>query len=171
MQQAQATMQAAIGMTFPAAQTPPMLAGQASTVPRGSNTVPHAPQTPIMQAQVQNPEVAQGGYQHQPPMYGAMQEENTKTRRFVMGLRGSIHEHVLGLEKKIYNEAAQIARVIELSQKESYFAQNRESKGLMGILITEGTPKYSNPSILKALMLQPRLPPQLHSNKSKSLKE
>ncbi|KAJ4974099.1 hypothetical protein NE237_007273 [Protea cynaroides] len=71
MQQAQATIQAAIGITLPAAQTPPMLAGQASTAPGESNTVPHAPQTPIMQAQVPNLGIAQGGYQYQPPMYGA----------------------------------------------------------------------------------------------------
>ncbi|KAJ4977612.1 hypothetical protein NE237_008392 [Protea cynaroides] len=36
-----------------------------------------------------------------------------------MGLRGSIREHVLVLEKKIYNEAVQIARVIKSSQKET----------------------------------------------------
>ncbi|KAJ4966308.1 hypothetical protein NE237_018157 [Protea cynaroides] len=58
----------------------------------------------------------------------SMQEENTKTQRFVMGLRESIREHVLGLEKKVYNEAVQIARVIESSQKESYFSQNRGIK-------------------------------------------
>ncbi|KAJ4958317.1 hypothetical protein NE237_025428 [Protea cynaroides] len=58
----------------------------------------------------------------------SMQEENTKIRRFAMGLRGSIREHVLGNEKKINNEAAQIARVIESSQKESYFMQNRGIK-------------------------------------------
>ncbi|KAJ4965195.1 hypothetical protein NE237_017044 [Protea cynaroides] len=57
-----------------------------------------------------------------------MQEEDTKTRRFVVGLRGSIRENVLGLEKRIYNEAVQIARVIESSQKESYLTQNRGIK-------------------------------------------
>ncbi|KAJ4964200.1 hypothetical protein NE237_024139 [Protea cynaroides] len=61
-----------------------------------------------------------------------MQEEDTKTRRFVTGLRGNIREHVLGLEKKIYNEAVQIARVIESSQKESYFTQNRGIKRPVG---------------------------------------
>ncbi|KAJ4955975.1 hypothetical protein NE237_012758 [Protea cynaroides] len=45
-----------------------------------------------------------------------------------MGLRGSIREHVLRLEKKVYNEVVQIARVIESSQNESYFAQNRGIK-------------------------------------------
>ncbi|KAJ4973271.1 hypothetical protein NE237_006445 [Protea cynaroides] len=58
----------------------------------------------------------------------SMQEEETKTRRFVTGLRGSIRENVLGLEKKIYNEAVQIGRVIESSQKESYFTQNKGIK-------------------------------------------
>ncbi|KAJ4967810.1 hypothetical protein NE237_014511 [Protea cynaroides] len=36
----------------------------------------------------------------------------------------NIREHVLGLEKKVYNEAVQIARVIEASQRDSFFAQN-----------------------------------------------
>ena len=58
----------------------------------------------------------------------SMRQEDSKTRRFVMGLRGSIREHVLGLEKKIYNEAVQIARVIESSQRDSYLTQNRGTK-------------------------------------------
>ncbi|KAJ4943956.1 hypothetical protein NE237_005596 [Protea cynaroides] len=58
----------------------------------------------------------------------SMQEEETKTRRFTMGLRGSIKEHILGLDKKIYNEAVQVARVIESSQRDSFFAQNRRVK-------------------------------------------
>ncbi|KAJ4967061.1 hypothetical protein NE237_018910 [Protea cynaroides] len=270
-------------MTFPAAQTPPMPAGQASTAPRGSNTVPHAPQTPIMQAQVQNPEIAQGGYQSQPPMYGAyvpqqldhsrlvehflklkpkefnvneeekvlcatfmlkgdanhwwrstrtysltkhtqltwdiykeaffekyfsrsfrdsmgreflslyqgqmtvdayqqryeelfffaptsMQEENTKTQRFVMGLRRSICEHVLGLEKKIYNEAAQIVRVKESSQKESYLAQNRGIKRPNGNSYNGRNTKIFKPFHTQGFNAVAKTTPQLHSNKSQPLR-
>ncbi|KAJ4950710.1 hypothetical protein NE237_027542 [Protea cynaroides] len=58
----------------------------------------------------------------------SMQEEETKTRRFTMGLRGSIREHILGQDKKIYNEAVQVARVIESSQRDSFFAQNKGVK-------------------------------------------
>ncbi|KAJ4973179.1 hypothetical protein NE237_006353 [Protea cynaroides] len=58
----------------------------------------------------------------------SMQEEETKTRRFTMGLRGGIREHILGLDKKIYNETVQVARVIESSQRDSFFAQNRGVK-------------------------------------------
>ncbi|KAJ4938744.1 hypothetical protein NE237_008268 [Protea cynaroides] len=58
----------------------------------------------------------------------SMQEEETKTHRFVTGLRGNIREHVLGIEKRIYNESVQIARVIESYQKESYFTHNRGIK-------------------------------------------
>ncbi|KAJ4979372.1 hypothetical protein NE237_010152 [Protea cynaroides] len=75
----------------------------------------------------------------------SMQEENTKTRRFIMGLRGSIREHVLGHEKKIYNEAAQIARVIESSQKESYFMQNRGIKRPTGNSYNGGNNKTFKP--------------------------
>ncbi|KAJ4970008.1 hypothetical protein NE237_003107 [Protea cynaroides] len=58
----------------------------------------------------------------------SMQEEETKTRRFTMGLRGGIREHILGLDKKIYNEAVQVARVIESSQRDNFFEQNRGVK-------------------------------------------
>ncbi|KAJ4961944.1 hypothetical protein NE237_021854 [Protea cynaroides] len=58
----------------------------------------------------------------------SMQEEETKTRRFTMGLRSGITEHILGLDKKIYNEAVQVARVIESSQRDNFFAQNRGMK-------------------------------------------
>ncbi|KAJ4978378.1 hypothetical protein NE237_009158 [Protea cynaroides] len=95
IQQAQATMQATIGMTFPVAQTTLMPAGQASTVPGGSNTVPHAPQTPIMQVQVQNPEVAPGGYQYQPPMCGAYVPHQLDHSRLV--------EHFLKMKPKEYS--------------------------------------------------------------------
>ncbi|KAJ4953231.1 hypothetical protein NE237_030063 [Protea cynaroides] len=75
----------------------------------------------------------------------SMQAEDTKTRRFVMGLRGSIREHVLGLEKKIYNEAIQIARVIESSQRERYFAQNRGIKRPNGNSYNGGNTKTFKP--------------------------
>ncbi|KAJ4974356.1 hypothetical protein NE237_007530 [Protea cynaroides] len=58
----------------------------------------------------------------------SMQEEETKTHRFTMGLRRGIREHILGLDKKIYNEAIQVARVIESSQRDNFFAQNRGVK-------------------------------------------
>ncbi|KAJ4974918.1 hypothetical protein NE237_008092 [Protea cynaroides] len=75
----------------------------------------------------------------------SMQEEDTKTHRFVTGLRGSIREHVPGLEKKIYNEAIQIARVIESSQKESYFTQNRGIKRPAGNAYNGGNNKTFKP--------------------------
>ncbi|KAJ4957565.1 hypothetical protein NE237_024676 [Protea cynaroides] len=75
----------------------------------------------------------------------SMQEEETKTRRFVTGLRGSIREHVLGLEKTIYNEAVQIARVIESSQKESYLNQNRGIKRPAGNTYNGGNNRTYKP--------------------------
>ncbi|KAJ4961313.1 hypothetical protein NE237_021223 [Protea cynaroides] len=75
----------------------------------------------------------------------SMQEEDTKTQRFVTGLRGSIHEHVLGLEKKVYNEAVQIPRVIESSQKESYFAPNRGIKRPTGNSYNGGNTRTFKP--------------------------
>ncbi|KAJ4974497.1 hypothetical protein NE237_007671 [Protea cynaroides] len=45
-----------------------------------------------------------------------------------MGLRGVIREHVLGRGLNIYNEAVQVARVIEACQRESFFEQNRGLK-------------------------------------------
>ncbi|KAJ4974871.1 hypothetical protein NE237_008045 [Protea cynaroides] len=96
----------------------------------------------------------------------SMQEEDTKTRRFVVGLRGSIRENILGLEKRIYNEAVQIARVIESSQKESYLTQNRGIKRPAGNSYNGGNNRTCKPfrpqnfnaatKITPAAQLQPK---------------
>ncbi|KAJ4980845.1 hypothetical protein NE237_031682 [Protea cynaroides] len=89
----------------------------------------------------------------------SMQEEETKIRRFVTGLRGSIREHVLGLEKKIYNEAVQIARVIESIQKESYFTQNRGIKRPAGNSYNGGNNKTFKPFRAQGFTAAPRTTP------------
>ncbi|KAJ4975798.1 hypothetical protein NE237_000904 [Protea cynaroides] len=128
IQQVQVNMQAAIGMAFPAAHTTPMLAVQASTVPGGSNTLDHS--RLIEHFLKMKPKEFNG--KPADPLWPAHWIDEME-RNFMMMIvneeeKGSIREHVLGLEKKVYNEAVQIARVIESSQKESYFAQNRGIK-------------------------------------------
>ena len=75
----------------------------------------------------------------------SLKEETSKARRFVLGLRGSIRELIVGLEKKIYNEAVQVARVVESSQRESFNFHNRGTKRTAGNGYNGGNSKSYKP--------------------------
>ena len=75
----------------------------------------------------------------------SLKEEVSKTRRFVLGLRGSIREHIVGLEKKIYNEAVQVARIVESCQRDSFMFRNQGTKRPAENGYNEGNTKRFQP--------------------------